>query len=197
MSRRRQIGERPFTFRRRSDGRAGPRPHTGHGEHRGCRQVHEGEVEKFSQDAGLHKPAVDKAFVENATTPKWLVAVVRGDHDVNEAKLKRGRSRTASASDSFAAGKTHPKCAQAWSIGFVGPDAAVKALEAAVLVDPDAAQGGFWAAGANESDYHVKHFNWFQGMRAEASPIRSKVAVADIRNAAAGDPSPKGRWRQG
>ena len=129
-----------------------------------------------------------KAFVENATTPKWLVAVVRGDHEVNEAKLKKA------AADQFGIGsivlEDTPDVRAAWTIGFVGPNAAVKAIDAAVVVDPDAAQGGFWAAGANETDYHVKHFNWFRECgQSLADP--KKVAVADIRNAVAGDPSPK------
>ena len=61
---------------------------------------------------------------------------------------------------------------------------------AVLLVDPDAAQGGFWASGANEIDYHVKHFNWFREC-GDALADPKKTAVADIRNAAAGDPSPK------
>jgi prolyl-tRNA synthetase len=128
-------------------------------------------------------------LVENGTNPKWLVAVVRGDHDVNEAKLaKAARARFGVSSISL---QDTPEVRSAWAIGFVGPDAAAKALDAVMVVDPDAAQGGFWAAGANEIDYHVKHFNWFRECgQSLADP--KKVAVADIRNAAAGDPSPKG-----
>jgi prolyl-tRNA synthetase len=128
-------------------------------------------------------------LVENGTNPKWLVAVVRGDHDVNQAKLARAaREKFGISSISL---EDNPEVRSAWEIGFVGPDAAVKALDAVVVVDPDAAQGGFWAAGANEIDYHVKHFNWFRECGQSLADLK-KVAVADIRNAAAGDPSPKG-----
>src|SRR5204863_7995818 len=68
--------------------------------------------------------------------------------------------------------------------------AAIKYAETVVIVDLDAAQDWFWATGANETDYHVKHFNWFRECGDKLADPK-KVAVADIRNAAAGDPSPK------
>jgi prolyl-tRNA synthetase len=119
---------------------------------------------------------------------QWVVAVVRGDHDVNEAKLKQA------AKAKFGAGAVElsdsPEVRQKWAIGFVSPTAAVKDTKSVLIVDPDAAQGGFWASGANESDYHVKHFNWRRELGAALDDPK-KVAVADIRNAMAGDPSPK------
>jgi len=124
----------------------------------------------------------------NGVNAKWVVAVVRGDHDVNEAKLKRA------AKDKFAvtgiALVDDPEVRAEWAIGFVGPDAAIKNKSAVLLVDPDAAQGGFWAAGANEIDYHVKHFNWFREC-GDLLADPKKTAIADIRNAMNGDPSPK------
>src|SRR5206468_821437 len=68
--------------------------------------------------------------------------------------------------------------------------AGIKNPRAVLIVDPDSAQGGFWASGSNEIDYHVKYFNWRRECGA-ALDDASKVAIADIRNAAAGDPSPK------
>jgi prolyl-tRNA synthetase len=119
---------------------------------------------------------------------EWVVAVVRGDHDVNEAKLKSAAKTTLGVESIELIDS--PAVREQWAIGFVSPTAAMKAEKAAMLIDPDAAQGGFWASGANEMDYHVKHFNW----RRECGPAlddATKVVVADIRNAAAGDPSPK------
>jgi prolyl-tRNA synthetase len=120
--------------------------------------------------------------------PKWVVAVVRGDHDVNESKLAKA------AKEKFDVGGIalvdDPEVRANWAIGFVGPDAAVRNKQAVLLVDPDAAQGGFWATGANEIDHHVKHFNWHRESGDElANP--AKTAIADIRNAIAGDLSPK------
>ncbi|MGH7179244.1 MAG: proline--tRNA ligase [Tepidisphaeraceae bacterium] len=128
------------------------------------------------------------AAAESGTNPKWLVAVVRGDHDVNEAKL------ASTAREHFKIAKIlmedSPDVRADWAIGFVGPDAAVKSLETVLVVDPDAAQGGFWATGANKVDHHVKHFNWFRECGDKLADPK-KTIVADIRNAAAGDPSPK------
>ncbi|HYO09721.1 MAG TPA: proline--tRNA ligase [Tepidisphaeraceae bacterium] len=118
----------------------------------------------------------------------WVVAVVRGDHDVNEAKLKKA-AKASFDIDEITMLDT-PEVRATWAIGFVGPDAAVKRADTVVVVDPDAAQGGFWLTGANEVDYHVKHFNWTRDA-GDAINDPKKLAVADIRNAAAGDPSPK------
>jgi prolyl-tRNA synthetase len=133
-------------------------------------------------------PAADAERPENLAHPKWVVAVVRGDHDVNVAKLKE-----------VACSVFHidgiemidsPEVRQTWAIGFVAPDEAVKRPDTVVVVDPDAAEGGFWASGANETDYHVKHFNWFRECGDKLADPR-KVVVSDIRNAFGGDPSPR------
>ena len=111
---------------------------------------------------------------------QWVIAVVRGDHDLNEAKL-----RAASGLPSLdLADETEAKAA-GFAIGFVGPHAAVDRSDVIVYVDPDAAQGGFWASGANEADHHVKHFSW------QRDAVGARVEAADIRNAVDGDPSPK------
>lgn len=126
---------------------------------------------------------------ENYTSPKWLVAVVRGDHEVNVVKLRRAaREHFHIASIELADDET---VRAHWAIGFVGPDEAVRKLQAAVVVDPDAAQSRAWVAGGNEPDYHVRSFNWFRECGQPLADPR-KVAVADIRNAVPGDPSPRG-----
>ena len=122
----------------------------------------------------------------------WVLAVVRGDHEVNQAKLRlvlnhadlgRQFSEVTPADENQAR-------AAGFVIGFVGPHAAVGKEDAdvVVVVDPDAERGDkFWAAGANEPDYHVKHFNW----RRDFFPGSPGMTIGDIRNAVAGDPSPK------
>ena len=125
---------------------------------------------------------------ESGVDPHWVVAVVRGDHEVNESKLKKA------ATEKFGVHNIalvdDPEVRANWAIGFVGPDAAIKNKQAVLLVDPDAAQPGFWATGANVADYHHKYFNWFREC-GDALADPKKTAIADIRNAAAGDPSPK------
>ena len=127
-----------------------------------------------------------------AKDPWYLLAIVRGDHEVNEAKLKKSAEafigtpiRVEMAPDALAR-------QDGFALGFVGPHAIVGRDDALMLVDADAAQGdAFWAAGANETDHHVKYFNWTREVGQALLDDPKKVRVADIRNAAAGDPSPK------
>lgn len=131
-----------------------------------------------------------KTMVFQATSPipvNWVVAVVRGDHQVNQWKLAQAAAALGVTSLRLV---DSPEVRRRFPIGFVGPDAGTKTPDAVMVADPDAAQGGVaWAAGANAVDYHVRNFNWFRdaGDRL-ADP--AKVLVADIRNAIDGDPSP-------
>lgn len=115
---------------------------------------------------------------------QWVVAVVRGDHDLNESKLRAacGLAELAIADEADARAAGFP-------IGFVGPHIAVGRNDVRLLIDPDAAQPRFWAGGANAVDHHVKHFNWQRDVLDQVDDDR--VIVADIRNASDGDPSPK------
>jgi prolyl-tRNA synthetase len=124
---------------------------------------------------------------------EWVLAVVRGDHDVNEGKV-----RDASGLKIAMADEKEAKAA-GFAIGYVSPrvilDPRMQAdgglCKALVVVDPDAAQGSVdWATGADEIDYHIKHFNWRRDMGAVLDDSR-RVRIADIRNAQAGDPSPR------
>jgi prolyl-tRNA synthetase len=131
----------------------------------------------------------DDADFTKAKEPWYVLAIVRGDHEVNEAKLRRAAAdffgepaRMEMAPEAFARNDK-------WAIGFIGPDAAKRA-DAILVVDPDAAQDTFWAAGANEVDHHVKYFNWKREL-GDVLNDPKKTFVRDIRNAAAGDPSPK------
>ena len=107
---------------------------------------------------------------------------------MNEAKLTKTARETFGVDSIQLADSKDVR--RAWTIGFVGPDAACRMESAVLLIDADAAQGGFWAAGGNEIDYHVKHFNWRRECGAVLDDAK-KVIVADIRNAIEGDPSPK------
>jgi prolyl-tRNA synthetase len=142
---------------------------------------------------------------------EWIVAVVRGDHDVNEGKVRE-------ASGCAAIELADPKQAteKGFAIGFVSPRAAVGKKGVLLLVDRDAAvsfDAGknkpiFWVTGGDKKDYHVKHFNWQRDLgkdplaagahKAEAGyPAGSLrggddyLMVADVRNALPGDPSPR------
>ncbi len=121
----------------------------------------------------------------------FLLAVVRGDHEVNQPKLQAA-ARIAGLIAQAATLVLPPEeeLKPRFPVGFVGPGLLRTDPAVGAVVDPDAAQAQFWAAGANEAEHHVKHFNWFRDAGdALADPAR--VAVADVRNAAEGDPSPR------
>lgn len=111
-----------------------------------------------------------------------VIAVVRGDHNVNEGKLKAAWGGSVTLDEEL--------CAQLFPIGFVGPQLGAERDALNLVVDYDAAQDQFWASGANEIDHHVKHFNWKRDVLDLIDS--SRIKVADIRNAADGDPSPIG-----
>ena len=110
-------------------------------------------------------------------TPDDLVAVlVRGDHEVNEIKVKKLLGVTALEM----ADPAKVAAATGAPVGFAGPvglkvrviaDHAVKALRNVVV-------------GANEADAHYVDANWDRDFQI--------AQFADLRNARAGDPSPQG-----
>jgi len=124
--------------------------------------------------------AVDPAF-------DWVIAVVRGDHEANEAKV-----RDAVGFDVELADEKSAKLA-GFQIGYVSPMAAKTIERTLVVVDPDAAQPApgdkAWVTGADEKDHHVAGFNWKRDMGEIIGSGR--CSVADVRNARAGDPSPR------
>ncbi len=122
---------------------------------------------------------------------RWVIAVVRGDQDVNEGKIRDAVGGGVALADVEKAKKA------GFAIGYVSPRA-VKLDGVLMLVDPDAAAGidadkgkpMFWVTGADKKDHHVKHFNWARDLGVDAASA-ANVRVASIRNAAAGDPSPR------
>jgi prolyl-tRNA synthetase len=121
-----------------------------------------------------------------SSTPSWVVAVVRGDHDVNEGKVKTIAGVPVEIAPEIEARNS------GFAIGYVSPRVINTVSNVMLLIDHDAAQGGFWASGADKKDHHVKHFNWAR----EVGPVledSTRVKVGDVRNAVAGDPSPRAK----
>ncbi len=121
-------------------------------------------------------------FRRTGTEAKWVVAIVRGDHDVNEAKVRDAVGtgvELAPEAEARAAG---------FAIGYVSPRM-IDTVKMTLVVDPDTLGASSWATGADEKDHHITGFNWSRDM---ADAIAAdKIKVADIRNAQAGDPSPR------
>ena len=120
----------------------------------------------------------------------YVIAVVRGDHDVNEAKLSSLVAAAREASVSLTLAEENSARADGFALGYIGPHAFEGRGDAYLVMDYDAAQEQFWACGANQSDHHVKHFNWKREM--PSLDGHTRVLSGDIRNAVEGDPSPLG-----
>ena len=117
-------------------------------------------------------------------TPAFILALVRGDHMVNEIKLAKvpglGDYRLATEAEILEHLGSEP--------GFLGPLRTAKKIH--VLADRSVAAMADFVVGANEAGYHLAGVNWGRDL---PEPDR----VADIRNVVAGDPSPDGQGTLG
>ena len=109
-----------------------------------------------------------------------VMAVVRGDHEVNEVKL----ARALGVAEVFLASAADIETATGAAVGFAGP----VGFGGRLIVDRDAAVVRGAISGANETDQHIK--NVLRGRDYEGE-------VADIRAVREGDSCPKcgGRLR--
>ncbi|WP_223619700.1 proline--tRNA ligase [Lysobacter sp. ESA13C] len=116
--------------------------------------------------------------------PQFVLALVRGDHVVNEIKLSKlaglAEYRLATEAEILEHLGAQP--------GFLGPLKPVKTIR--VIADRSVAAMHDFVVGANENGYHLAGVNWGRDL---AEPDE----VADIRNAVAGDPSPDGQGTLG
>ncbi|ALN79263.1 proline--tRNA ligase [Lysobacter antibioticus] len=116
--------------------------------------------------------------------PQFVLALVRGDHAVNEIKLSKlaglAEYRLATEAEILEHLGAQP--------GFLGPLKPVKTIR--VIADRSVAAMHDFVVGANENGYHLAGVNWGRDL---AEPDE----IADIRNAVAGDPSPDGQGTLG
>ncbi|MEM6333354.1 MAG: aminoacyl--tRNA ligase-related protein [Planctomycetota bacterium] len=163
---------------------------------------------KSNQGGKLHPKNILKTIICQ-TNGGWIIAVVRGDHELNLAKLSNAIADSVVLADEGEAKKA------GFPVGYVGPQSVVGRNNAKIIVDPDAMQGGFWVAGGGKEGTHCKGFYWLRDLilfdvvsdkkKLEASMAgkrgalsddnfdlasENRIVVADIRNAVAGDPSP-------
>ena len=107
-----------------------------------------------------------------------VVALVRGDHDLNEYKLKAvlDGADIEMADDGVVRKTTDAKT------GFAGPMGLVEKV-ARLVIDPSVAAMPIGVTGANKTDYHTKNI-----VPGRDFPLNGeKVIIADIRNAVEGD----------
>ena len=109
----------------------------------------------------------------------FVLALVRGDHVVNEIKLAKleGMADYRLASEAEIAEHLGSEP------GFLGPVNPKKRIR--VIADRSVAAMHDFVVGANEPGFHLAGVNWGRDL--------PEPEVADIRNAVAGDPSPDGR----
>ncbi|MEN1705027.1 MAG: proline--tRNA ligase [Planctomycetota bacterium] len=143
--------------------------------------------------AGMLKTIVMQPAADAETEVEWVLAVVQGDHDVNEGKVRDAVGFAVTMGDEKAAR------AAGFAIGYVSPRViAADGCKIAMVIDPDATSAAAWATGADEPDHHVTGFNWARDLEgwlpSEGPDIERdgcSVKLADVRNAMPGDPSPR------
>jgi prolyl-tRNA synthetase len=122
---------------------------------------------------GVAKSAMLKSLVYLAGETT-VMAVVRGDHEVNEVRL----ARALGVDEVFLAAEKDVVAATGASVGFAGPIG----FKGRVVVDRAATLVPSGVIGANDTDWHVKHVRFGRDYQGE---------VADIRLVANGDPCPR------
>jgi prolyl-tRNA synthetase len=141
-----------------------------------------GKAETVSRQSGLDAGARLGTWEEHVG---FLIVCVRGDHEVNENKLKRLCKEH---------GFGEPQLCQReladleFAVGYVGPHV-VNQGEYPLIVDPDARAVVNAVTGANKKDHHVTGFNWSRELAADRL---SKTIVAEVRNVVEGDIAPNG-----
>ena len=142
--------------------------------------------------AGMLKSLVYQAADPAESGPRWILATVRGDHEVNEGKVKDAAGCPVKLADEQEAKQA------GFAIGYVSPRMASRVEGTLLLIDPDAIDGAAWATGSDKPDHHDTGFNWQRdagdvigGLSPDNPSTQDSVKVCDLRNAMAGDPSPR------
>jgi prolyl-tRNA synthetase len=131
-----------------------------------------GSIEDVSAFLKLPKEKFLKSLLYVAGD-EVVMAIVRGDHDLNEIRL----ARALGVDEVFMAGDADVEKATGAKVGFAGP----VGFKGKVVVDRAAALVKNAATGANETDHHLKNVN--RGRDWDGT-------IADIRLATTGDPCP-------
>ena len=134
-------------------------------------------VEKVSQLLKVRPDQLIKTLLYLAEgEPKPVVALVRGDHEVNEGKLRRAMKVS---SIRMADAATVQRVTGA-PVGFCGP---VGLQGVRMIADPQVLSTANAVVGANRADKHLRNVNPGRDFQPDE--------VADIRYAVSADPCPK------
>ncbi|MCQ8897044.1 proline--tRNA ligase [Limnobacter humi] len=120
----------------------------------------------------------NETVVDKKKAVQIILALVRGDHEVNDIKLGKlpgvQELRLATEAEIVEAFGTKP--------GYLGP---VGVQNVRVVADRSVAAMADFVCGANEADHHLYGVNWGRDL--------PEPEVADIRNVVEGDASPDGQ----
>lgn len=122
--------------------------------------------------------------VDGEGAEQFVLALVRGDHAVNEIKLAKIPGLADYRMATEAEILEHLGCEP----GFLGPVGPKRAIR--VIADRSVAAMHDFVTGANEAGFHLAGVNW-------GRDLPEPELVADIRNVVAGDASPDGRGTLG
>lgn len=160
------------------------------------REVHTpgaGRVEDVCAMLGTQPSQMIKTLIYSAqvrvgkakTRLMRVIALVRGDHEINEIKLRKA----AGAAVELAEPKVIEELTGA-AVGFAGPQGLDARLrdDDKLIIDRDVVGLRNAASGANKTDYHVVNLNPGRDFPLEGP----RVIVADVRNVRDGDLSPTG-----
>ncbi|MDY0022247.1 proline--tRNA ligase [Arenimonas caeni] len=114
----------------------------------------------------------------------FVLALVRGDHMVNEIKLAKLEGLADFRLATEAEILEHLGCEP----GFIGPVGPAKTIT--VIADRSVAAMADFVVGANKRGVHLAGVNW-------GRDLPEPALVADIRNVVGGDPSPDGKGTLG
>jgi prolyl-tRNA synthetase len=129
-------------------------------------------IEDVAKLLGVAKSVMLKSLVYLAGADA-VMAVVRGDHDVNEVRL----ARTLGVGEVFLANQADVEKATGAKVGFAGP----VGFKGKIVVDRAASAVPRAVTGANETDWHIDNVRYGRDYQGE---------VADVRVTTTGDPCP-------
>jgi prolyl-tRNA synthetase len=131
-----------------------------------------GTIEDVTKFLGVTQAQMLKSLLYVAG-PEVVMAVVRGDHDVNEVRL----ARALHVDEVFLANEADVEKATGAKVGFAGP----VGYKGRIVVDRAASLVGNGVTGANETDWHVKNVRYGRDFTGD---------VVDVRLATTGDACP-------
>lgn len=155
-----------------------PAPKSTDAEEKALNKVHTPDahtIEELTSFMGTEPYVFAKTIIYQADD-KYIAAMVRGDREINEVKLKNLVGATDDlelAAPAVVRDLTHAE------VGFAGPIG----LEIPVYVDKEVAMMKNFIVGANDTDYHYENVNLDRDFKA--------TEISDIRLIETGDKCPK------